>query len=78
LSITAAAMARDGDERLASVTMFAAQTDFEDAGELKLFIDEMTLRWLDRAMARHGVLDSAQMGGAFALLRPRDLIWGPL
>ena len=78
LSITAAAMARDGDERLKTATLFAAQTDFEDAGELKLFVDEMTLYWLDRQMARRGVLDSAQMGGAFAMLRPRDLIWGPL
>ena len=78
LSITAAAMARDGDERLKTVTMFAAQTDFEEAGELKLFIDEMTLHWLDRQMAKKGVLESSQMGVAFNLLRPRDLIWSPI
>lgn len=78
LSITSAAMARDGDERLASVTLFAAQTDFEDAGELKFFIDEMSLHWLDRAMSKRGVLESKQMGAAFALLRPRDLIWSSI
>ena len=38
-------------------TLLAAQTDFEDAGELKLFIDEMTLHWLDQRMARKGYLD---------------------
>lgn len=78
LSICAAAMARDGDDRLASITLFAAQTDFTEAGELKLFIDELSLYWLEQAMAKRGVLDSKQMGAAFALLRPRDLIWSPL
>ena len=78
LSIVAAAMARDGDHRLQSVTLLAAQTDFEDAGELKLFIDEMALQWLDGQMARRGFLDTKQMGGAFGMLRARDLIWGPI
>lgn len=78
LSIAAAALARDGDQRIKTVTLFAAQTDFTDAGELRLFIDEMALHWLDRLMERRGYLDSAQMGAAFSLLRSRDLIWTPL
>jgi poly[(R)-3-hydroxyalkanoate] polymerase subunit PhaC len=77
LSIAAAAMARDGDDRLASMTLFAAQTDFADPGELKLFITDTALSWLDGMMATTGYLDGSRMGGAFQLLRADDLVWSP-
>ena len=75
LAITAAAMAREHDERLASITLFAAQTEFSEPGELGLFIDEAQLRLLDGMMWAQGYLDSSQMGGAFQMLRSNDLVW---
>jgi polyhydroxyalkanoate synthase len=78
LSIGAATLAREGDDRLASVTLFAAQTDFSEPGELALFINPSQLAMLEAQMAQAGVLESRQMGGAFQMLRPRDLIWQPM
>ncbi|WP_169201474.1 PHA/PHB synthase family protein [Aromatoleum bremense] len=75
LSIANAAMARDGDERLASMTLFAAQTDFTEPGELALFIDESEVSLLEAQMAETGYLTAGQMAGAFQLLRSYDLLW---
>ncbi|WGJ13245.1 alpha/beta fold hydrolase [Methylocapsa sp. D3K7] len=75
LTIAAAAMARDNDDRLASLSLFAAQTDFTEAGELQLFITEDQLDFLNEMMQTQGYLSSAQMGGAFQMLRSNDLIW---
>ena len=75
LSIAAAAMAREGDDRLASLTLLASQVDFTEPGELGLFISESQLAFLDSVMWRQGYLDSSQMAGAFQMLRSNDLIW---
>lgn len=75
LSIAAATMARDGDDRLASLSLFAAQTDFTEVGELQLFITEDQLDVLSDITQAQGYLDSAQMGGTSRMPGSNDLVW---
>lgn len=75
LAIAGAAMARDGDDRMKTMTLLAAQTDFTDAGELMLFVDHAQVTYLEHIMECQDYLDTTQMAGAFQLLRSNDLIW---
>lgn len=71
-----AQMAADGDDRIASATFFAAQLDFEKAGELLVFIDQEWFREIERLMdAQGGVLDGRTMADTFNMLRSNDLVW---
>ncbi|MBK1698145.1 poly-beta-hydroxybutyrate polymerase [Rhodovibrio salinarum] len=75
LSIEAARMARDREREFASLTLFAAQVDFTEPGELELFIDESEVSLLEDTMWAKGYLETREMAAAFQMLRSSDLIW---
>ncbi|MEF8698371.1 MAG: alpha/beta fold hydrolase [Candidatus Accumulibacter sp. UW20] len=78
LTITAAAMARDGDDRLASVTLFTTMTDFTEVGEINVFMDASEVNLLEDMMWQKGYLGHKQVSGGFQLLKSADLIWSKM
>jgi polyhydroxyalkanoate synthase subunit PhaC len=78
LSIAAALLGSAPRNALKTVTLLAAETDFEEPGELGLFIDESQISFLEDRMAERGYLDGRQMAGAFQLINSKDLVWSKL
>ncbi len=75
LAGTLAYMAAVGDDRIKSATFFVTMTDFQEAGELGVFIDEEQLNALEGKMEKQGYLDGSEMATTFNMLRANDLIW---
>jgi len=76
LASTMAVMAQTGDKRVNSATFFASQSDFEEAGDLKVFTDDAAIQYIkDEIEHAGGVLDATVMGETFNFLRANDLVW---
>ena len=68
-------MAEKGDDRVASTTFFTTMIDFDEPGELGVFIDEEQIASLEEQMAEKGYLEGEHMASTFNMLRANDLIW---
>ncbi|MEO1554572.1 MAG: class I poly(R)-hydroxyalkanoic acid synthase, partial [Pseudomonadota bacterium] len=76
LSTALAHMGKVGDKRIKSATYFASQSDFELAGELKIFTGEAGLQQVDKVIEENdGIMPGEMMGETFNWLRPADLVW---
>jgi polyhydroxyalkanoate synthase len=68
-------LAAHGDERIKAATFFTAMTDFSEAGELSVFIDDEQLELIEAHMRETGYLEARHMQQVFNLMRANDLIW---
>lgn len=60
---------------VASATFLTTLVDYHKPGDIEVFVDEGSIRWLSRAMDEKGFLDGKEMAAAFRLLRSNSLIW---
>ncbi|HEX5392099.1 MAG TPA: alpha/beta fold hydrolase, partial [Rhodocyclaceae bacterium] len=75
LATTLAYLAAKKDNRIASATFFTSMLDFENPGELGVFIDEDIVTGLEKKMEQRGFLEGTEMAGTFNAMRANDLIW---
>ena len=67
--------ANDKAERVASATFLTTLVDFEESGEMKLFIDDEQLKLMEQDMEAKGFLSADSLKKTFSLLRANDMIW---
>ena len=68
-------MAARDDTRIKAATFLTTMTDFAEAGELGVFIDDAQLEMIESHMQAKGYLESRHMQQVFNLMRANDLIW---
>jgi polyhydroxyalkanoate synthase len=74
-TMNAAHLAARGEHAIGTLTLINTLLDYTEPGQLGCFVDEGTVRKLERRMARKGYLDGADMAGTFNALRANDLIF---
>ncbi|GHE87243.1 class I poly(R)-hydroxyalkanoic acid synthase [Aliiroseovarius zhejiangensis] len=77
LSLTLSLMKKRGDKSVNSATFFTTLTDFEDQGEVGVFLNDDFVGGIEEEVQEKGYLDSFFMSRTFSYLRPNDLIYGP-
>lgn len=75
LAATNAYLATKRSKPIKSSTYFTTMVDFEEPGDLGVFIDEAQLNKLDAEMDKDGYLEGTTMATVFNMLRANDLIW---
>ncbi|MCB1516584.1 MAG: class I poly(R)-hydroxyalkanoic acid synthase [Hyphomicrobiaceae bacterium] len=77
LAATLALMAKRGDHSVKTATFFTTLVDFEEPGNLGVFIDDHFISAIDQELAEKGYLSARRMARTFSFLRANDLVYGP-
>jgi polyhydroxyalkanoate synthase len=75
LATALAVLAARGEQAAASVTLLTALLDFDNAGGLEVYVDEMQVELREKAIGLSGILPGRDLASVFSSLRPNDLIW---
>lgn len=77
LSLVLALLKKRGDKSIKSATFFTMLADFEDPGEMGVFLEDDFVDGIERQVAEKGFLHSFFMSRTFSYLRANDLVYGP-
>ena len=77
LGLTLSHLQRAGDKSVNAATFFTTMTDFSDAGEVGVFLDNDFVDGIERQARIDGVLAKTFMSRTFSFLRSNDLIYQP-
>ncbi|MCG6882958.1 MAG: class I poly(R)-hydroxyalkanoic acid synthase [Silicimonas sp.] len=77
LSLVLALMNKRGDKSIKSATFFTTLADFEDQGEVGVFLSNDFVDAIEHQVEEDGILESFIMSRTFSYLRSNDLIYGP-
>lgn len=75
LAATLGYMKKKKDTRIQSATYLATLIDFNDPGEIGIFINETAIKGLEKQMNTLGYYDGRMMAFSFNMLRENDLFW---
>lgn len=75
VTATLAYLAGIGDDRINAATTLATMVDFNNVGEIGVFIDDNRLEILRAHMEEKGYLEAHHLQDMFSMLRENDLIW---
>jgi polyhydroxyalkanoate synthase len=75
LACALAVLAARGEKTVSSVTLLTTMLDFEDPGEIGVYIERDALAAREPALESGQRVHGSELAGAFASLRPNDLVW---
>ncbi|MBH1965154.1 MAG: class I poly(R)-hydroxyalkanoic acid synthase [Comamonadaceae bacterium] len=75
LSTALAVAGARGENPAASLTLLTTMLDFEEPGDLGVFIDEQNVRQREQTIGQGGIYSGSELGFVFQAMRANDLIW---
>jgi len=75
LGAALAVLSHKNDSLVASATFLAAMLDFEEPGQIGLFIDEQSVAAREATIGADGILPGQDLAFVFSSLRANDLVW---
>ena len=75
LGAALAVLSHKNDSLVASATFLAAMLDFEEPGQVGLFVDESSVAVREATIGAGGILPGQDLAFVFSSLRANDLVW---